>query len=228
MFTALSHNFVLHHNCRIAHNSKDPYEFTIASNGTHHIQLTDYNATLWNDLVTHEKAKDSAISDPIHELPWLAKVVSGEMFGLVASEYSSSFKGLLEIKEEISEEDHPLIEERSSDAFDPAEMFGMLNIDPALVDVPLTPTGLKGQPVILDTGTNLTHLLTTSDDTPSMTAVVDLTMDEAPAVGSKRKLMHPEGHITDKGSNPPSVSKRVRIQVEGSTENVSGTCVQLR
>lgn len=95
-------------------------------------------------------------------------------------------------------------------------MFGMLNIDPALVNVPLTPTGLKGQPV------------TTSDNTPSMTAVVDLTMDEAPAVGSKRKLMHPEGHITDKGSNPPSASKRVQIQVEGSTENVSGTCVQLR
>ena len=137
----------------------------------------------------------------------MAKVASGEMFGLVASEYSSSFKGLLEIKEEISEEDQPLIEERSSDAFDPAEMFGMLNIDPALVDVPLTPTGLKGQLVILDTGTNPTHLLTTSDDTPSMTAVVDLTMDEAPAVGSKRKLMHPEGHITDKGSNPPSASK---------------------
>lgn len=110
MFTALSHDFVLRRNCRIAHNSKDPHEFTVASNGTHHIRLADYNATLWNDLVTHEKAKDGAISDPIHELPQLAKVASGEMFGLVASEYSSSFKGLLEIKEEISEEDHPLIE----------------------------------------------------------------------------------------------------------------------
>ena len=78
------------------------------------------------------------ISDPIHKLPQLAKVASGEMFGLVASEYSSSFKGLLNIKEEISKEDQHLIEECSSDAFDPAKMFRMLNIDPALVKVPDT------------------------------------------------------------------------------------------
>ena len=83
-----------------------------------------------------------------------------------------------------------MIEEHSSDAFDPAKMFRMLNIDPTLVKVPLTPTGLKEQLVILDTGTNPTHLLTISDDTPSMAAVVDLTMDEAPNMASKQKLTH--------------------------------------
>lgn len=226
MFTALSHDFVLRRNCRIANNSKKPSQFVAASNGTHHVRLVDHNAALWNDLLAREKGKGAAIDASASELPRLLKVASGETFGLVASKYSSSYKGLLEIKEEIGEEDQPLIEERSSDAFDAAEMFKTLNIDPSLAGIPLSLTGSQLQPILLGAEANPNHLPHASDHAPSTSTIVDLTTDEAPAAGSKRKSVQPEGQAGKGSDSLPSAFKRVRIHAERTTDNVSEAYVR--
>ena len=67
-------------------------------------------------------------------------VVSGETFGLVISRYSSLHGGLLEIKEDVVKDEKLLIDERPADAFDPVEMLQLMNIDPALLNIPLTCT----------------------------------------------------------------------------------------
>lgn len=55
-------------------------------------------------MLAKEKGKATG-KNKLEELPELQDVRSGEEFGLVASSYTTSFKGLLEIKEEYREED---------------------------------------------------------------------------------------------------------------------------
>ena len=195
MFTALSHDFVLHRNCHIAHNSQTPSPFIVASYGTHHIQLANDNATMWNRLLILEKGKGRATGSTLEELPQLATVASGETFGLVASEHNLSFKGLLEIKEDISEDEKQLMEECPSDEFDPTKMFESMNINLKLVNVSLTLTGSQSWLIFLDT--NQPPIPDGSSDIALMSAIVDLTMDEAPTARRKHKSIHPEGSTNE-------------------------------
>jgi hypothetical protein len=78
--------------------------FTLSSHGSHHVHLVSAIARLWNALLAKEKGKATG-TKKLEELPELQDVRSGEEFGLVASSYTTSFKGLLEIKEEYKEED---------------------------------------------------------------------------------------------------------------------------
>jgi hypothetical protein len=115
LITALAHDFVLRRNCRIAAASQHPRVFTLSSHGSHHIRLVSAVARLWNALLAKEKGK-AAGRNKLEELPELQDVCSSEEFGLVASSYTTSFKGLLEIKEEYKEEDEfglPLFKESS-------------------------------------------------------------------------------------------------------------------
>lgn len=222
IFTALSHDFVLRRNCRIAYNDKDSNPFTVASNGTHHVRLANHNATLWNGLVAGERDKGRVIDHSIGELPRLPVVASGETFGLVVSAYSSAFKGLLEIKEEVSEEEKTLIDERPADVFDPVEMFKSMNIDPTLVKIPLTLAGSQSQPILLDT--NMAPIPNTSIELASTSTIVDLTEVEAPAVRSKRKSAHPEERTIEKVSNPSMASKRIRLERSEDVSRIRFGC----
>ena len=204
IFTALSHDFVLHCNCQIAYNNKDPNPFTVASNGTHHIQLANQNAVLWNNLVASKKNKGRALDNPICELPWLPMVAT---FGLVKSKYSSSHGGLLKIKEDVVVDEKLLIDEHPADAFDLVEMFQLMNIDAALLNIPLTCTGSQSQPILLDVD---------SVPLPSTVTlgIVYLTLGEVPAVGSKRKA-----ETTEQDSHPPvDAAAAKRMQFGGFTD----------
>jgi len=96
--------------------------FTLSSHGSHHVRLVNYIAGLWNALLAKEKGKGSG-KDILEELPRLPDVHSGEEFGLISSDYTSSFKGLLEIKEEYNEDD-----EFDLSSFDDSNLAQTLNI----------------------------------------------------------------------------------------------------
>lgn len=144
LFTTLSHDHVLRTNCRIAANSKSPSIFTSASYGTHHVRLATHIATQWNTLIANETVKPGA--QPLTKLPGLKTVSSGEKFGLVVSKHTNSFKGLLEIKQELKEEE--IIEELTDNEFDPVEVLKSLNIDPGLVNIPQTSLAPMPSPLL--------------------------------------------------------------------------------
>jgi hypothetical protein len=124
LITALAHDFVLRRNCRIAAASQHPRAFTLSSHGSHHVHLVSAAARLWNALLAKEKGKATG-KNKLEELPELQDVRSGEEFGLVASSYTTSFKGLLEIKEEYREED-----EFGLSSFKESSPMDGLNINP--------------------------------------------------------------------------------------------------
>lgn len=139
---ALAHDFVHRRNCRIDINSKKPREFAKSSHGSHHTLLANHTAHLWNALVEKEKTVR------LRPLPVLREVNSGETFGLVQSKQPTSFKGLLELKEE--EKDGVNVEltefDRQVDPEDIGRMMNELNIDPVLLEQPAMRRSLPTQP----------------------------------------------------------------------------------
>lgn len=142
MINYLAHDFVLRRNIRVTYASKTrtPSAFVKSSHGSHHVRLLNSIAHLWNTVLGTEKSRTnlSAGINQLVELPVLPVVESGETFGMVASEYTTSFKGLYEIKEEApdNEMEHLLT---SDDLESPANILRSLNIDPNLLDKPQQP-----------------------------------------------------------------------------------------
>lgn len=132
---ALAHDYVLRRNLRIATNSKRPTEFVQSAHGSHHVQFVSDLAKLWNELASKEKGKKPK------PLPVLPIVASDETFGLVQSKYSSLFRGLLEVKDEIDGEDIDLaLLDEQMDAEDVGMMLKRLQIAPSELDQPQTIT----------------------------------------------------------------------------------------
>ncbi|KAJ7026747.1 hypothetical protein C8F04DRAFT_966119, partial [Mycena alexandri] len=139
--TALSHDFVLRRNIRVACGKtagdiSNLDDFLRTTFGSHHSRLVSHTASLLNDIIHTEATRRKA--SPSNELlrPVLKSVASGETFGLVKSEHNDTFGGLLTIKDENSDEDQ-LFNEALESSVNPEEILGDLNIDPALLLQPL-------------------------------------------------------------------------------------------
>lgn len=217
MMTALAHDFVLRRNCRVAANSKNPGQFTITSNGSHHVGLVGHIAGVWNGLV--EKEKGGHVGKLI-ALPELQVVDSGERFGLVVSEFTSSFKGLLEIKEEDTPEDE-VLDQLAENEVDAEEILRTLNIDPALINIAQT----RETPPALGPSTSSTPAIAQINNSESETSTVirsQATSGTLRATSSKRKLT-PDVESKDGKDNEPesSTPKKARTNLPGTTITVS-------
>lgn len=143
VFTALGHDFVLRRNVRIAFAhaasiSGKPDTFIRSTHASHHIRLVNYANAFWNSLTSKEKNPPS--SPNLRLLPTLPVIASAETFGLVTSEYATTFGGLIVMKDEPEIEDTDLfkaaIEINPEDEYDSAAVMRDLNIDPALLSIP--------------------------------------------------------------------------------------------
>jgi hypothetical protein len=74
--------------------------FVLSTHGSHHIRLINHNANLFNSLHDRRRANHLKL------FPVLPLVPSHEKFGIVPSDHAESFGGLLEIKEEESDDDN--------------------------------------------------------------------------------------------------------------------------
>jgi hypothetical protein len=133
LLVALAHDFVLRRNCRVAFSSDEPDAFTKSTHGSHHIHLVSSVAGLWNSVLAKEKGK-AAGGKQLRQLPQLPIIDSGENFGLVESNYSTTFKGLIEVKEEPEDEGIPYLPSLDDDEIQ--NLLRELNIDPSLLHLP--------------------------------------------------------------------------------------------
>ncbi|KAG0692104.1 hypothetical protein DFH29DRAFT_883083, partial [Suillus ampliporus] len=96
----LGHDFVLRQNVRVAFGWAQMTPFIKFTHSSHHIHLSHYVAKLYNTLWE----KHGTDCSNMHALPELPDIESGETFGLVTSENTTTFGGLL-VKEETVEMD---------------------------------------------------------------------------------------------------------------------------
>ena len=132
LIVALAHDFVLRRNCRIAFAGDHPDSFSESTHGSHHVHLVGHIAALWNSLLVSEKGKEVGRKQ-MEPLPLLPAVESGETFGLVQSNYNTSFKGLIAIKEEPEDDNIkniPLLDDA-----DIQNLMHRLKINPADVQL---------------------------------------------------------------------------------------------
>lgn len=156
---------MLRRNCRVESNSKTPGNFNISTYGSHHIRLISAIADAWNKLLGAESAKGVGGSELIR-MPTLREVKSGEQFGLVTSNHTLSFQGLLEIKQEDPDDLLEVLDDTAAATADAAadtdtdtDNGGKMasNIDPGLLDIPVAvpsgsydiPSTLRSSSVVL-------------------------------------------------------------------------------
>lgn len=231
MFIALAHDFVLRRNCRITFSSKTPTPFTISSNGTHHVRLISHIAAKWNHLLGKEKRAKNA--PRLVRLPELQVVSSGEKFGLVSSDYTNTFKGLIEVKLEVEEDP---FDKQEVGAFDPAEMLKSMNIDPNLLNIPEART-IPSRTSVIELSPSATAV-----GHPITTAPIDLTAEPiasstnsnrsvlaTPSVGNKRKSESVQDYDLSTDTALASLTiKRARVDDCVPTEQVSLRTVMKR
>ncbi|KAJ7079416.1 hypothetical protein B0H15DRAFT_914092 [Mycena belliarum] len=134
---ALCHDFVLRRNVRIAFGKKsgaktsnlDP--FVRSTFGSHHTRLVNHAASILNSILHTEAGKrpSGLLAQPLS--PMLKDVPSGEIFGLVVSQYNSTSGGLIPIKSENP--DDQLLNLILDTSMDPQDVLADLNIDPMLL-----------------------------------------------------------------------------------------------
>lgn len=137
MMAALSHDHVARYNVRRSRTAAaaeaDIYEdFDISTHGSHHLRLVDFFNVQWNAQLQKPRNQSAAVH--LRPLPVFRNVESGEHFGLVQSNHTSTFGGLLSIKEEMEEDSLEVYTE--SDEAATAKMLGDLHIDPRLLSLP--------------------------------------------------------------------------------------------
>jgi len=101
VYPALTHDFVLHQNLWVAashgYKTGTTGKFAASMNSCHHLNLVDAIAHLFNSI--SKKPEDTMTT-----LPVLHRVNSGETFGLVSSDHTETFGGLLVMKDEVNED----------------------------------------------------------------------------------------------------------------------------
>ncbi|KAK7012718.1 hypothetical protein R3P38DRAFT_2549502 [Favolaschia claudopus] len=138
----LCHDFALRRNLRIASSRKPgtpgSHAFVCSTFGSHHTRLVNQTSFLFNSIQLSAAKAQSDVSALIR--PTLGNIQSGEKFGLVSSNHSDTFGGLLTIKSEDEDEAKVLIElsENSADQ-QPEVILAEFGIDPALLQKPETP-----------------------------------------------------------------------------------------
>ena len=116
------------------------------SSGSHHISLLGHLAISFNSLLDKEPQNVRATLSP---LPVFQDVNTDKVFGLVQSEQTESFGGLLIIKEEVKETEDQVLQELSwciledSDAGGDSDLSARLGIDPTLLSIANQPSGIQ-------------------------------------------------------------------------------------
>lgn len=138
VFSGLAHDFVLRRNLRVAtSHPKTSGAFALSTYGSHHIRLCNHVAELFNTLIDCESHPEHCIP-----LPALTLTNSHEVFGLVHSDHTESFGGLIVIKDEPIEPESNQIDmlddlELDMDS-DPVALAQEMSIDPQLFNLPQT------------------------------------------------------------------------------------------
>jgi hypothetical protein len=143
VYTGLAHDFFLRRNICIASaridegRSVNCHDFIASAHGSHHVQLINHTAELFNLLY---KKESSASKEKLKVYPVLPQVQIDETIGLVESAHSVTFGGFLEIKDEASPSDldgSALLEDIDAEAegMDQAQFIQSLNIDETLISV---------------------------------------------------------------------------------------------
>jgi len=140
VYAALAHDFVLRRNIRVflSHEKtrRQPSSTDLLvsfSSGSHHINLVRHLAIAFNLLLDNEPQN---IRATIPCLPVFQDVKMDEMFGLVHSEHTESFGGLLVIKEEPEDQILQEVSRRTLEDNDrDPEVLAHYGIDPKLLSV---------------------------------------------------------------------------------------------
>lgn len=139
MMTALCHDHVARYNIRRSRTAAAAEvdittDFDVSTHGSHHLRLVDSVARLWNKLLKKDKNSEAAAS--LRALPIFKNIDSKEHFGLVPSDHSTSFGGLLQIKDEPKAEDELFEVVEKSDDDVVGSLLDDLNINPILLSYP--------------------------------------------------------------------------------------------
>lgn len=221
--TAVTHDHILRRNIRVAKVNAQRGTFTNATHGSHHIRIVSHNAGLRNQIITKLEQQEKLLPDhKLKHAPQLQLINSGEVFGLVVSEYTNSFKGLIEIKDEPQDEETnnlPIITDTDVD-----NLMSRLSIDPQLLSLPAIPmvqtASTPALPVISANPPVSTN--------PEIVQRTGLVKTNNPA-SAKRKTLHP--HDNDKSETEPSIeetcksatAKKARlenVEVETKADNI--------
>lgn len=234
--SALCHDHVARYNIRRSTTAAaaeiDIHEnFEVSTYGSHHLRLVDRFATLWNTALG--KPKNQSDITNLCPLPTFVNVDSKEQFGLVRSNHSTTFGGLLQMpKDEPKDEEDILAVIPDGDQLEIDSLLDDLKIDPILLSQPekplsrastttsiVAPTAVRGSEpaqapsrppdVIvesLDPVRNSISDLLLQDLTATTINVGPSPLDSRPPQ-SKRK--------SDKALDPENqVAKRVRFEVQ--------------
>jgi hypothetical protein len=129
-------------------------------------------------------------------LPVLKEVRSGEEFGLVKSDFTSSFNGLLEIKQEGDEAEENLL----ADMLPPIELESDTKASANVLD-------LDAAPLTISPDRSISPI----DAPPSTTAAATASNATSSVSAGKRKATFEEDYIPESDS-VGATSKRVRVE----------------
>lgn len=172
VFIALSHDHVLQRNIRVSSKLKSPSPFVKSTFSSHHIHLVDCANKLWNKVIKTRLPRGSSALKTLAR-PELAVVGSNEVFGLASSQsVIKDLDGLLTlddddktvtVKEELDGDvvdttnsrsfDETILQDTASDA-DRSRIVSYLNIDPALLQIPLQPSDSTSSVLSASRGAN--------------------------------------------------------------------------
>jgi len=143
MYSALAHDFVLRRNIRVflSHEKtrKQPSSTDLLvsfSSGSHHISLLGHLAICFNSLL--DKEPQNVRVTTLSPLPVFQDVDTDEVFGLVRSEHTESFGGLLVIKEEVKEMEDQVLQELSQRISEDIDAGGDMGLS-ARLGIPIDP-----------------------------------------------------------------------------------------
>lgn len=95
MMAALSHDFVHRQNVRTGMRQGITSDFLSLTKGSHHIQLVHHCGVVWNQELLKYKGKKS-----LDQCPLLPAIETNKKFGVVQSNFTDTFGGLLKFEDE--------------------------------------------------------------------------------------------------------------------------------
>ncbi|KAF8973794.1 hypothetical protein BDZ97DRAFT_1751761 [Flammula alnicola] len=211
IYTGLGHDFFLRRNIRIASSrieNQRPvnfHQFVASTYASHHIQLINYTAQLFNSLYEKEPP---ALKRKLDAYPTLPQVQVTEVIGLVESAHSITFGGFVEMKAEASDSDAGLIDDIDAQVAetDQTRFIRSLEVDEHLFSVRMAQSSLN----IQASGLNISN--TSSFNAPTAIASVSTGMP------SQKRKDRATLDIADTNPNPslsvdaiPPDSKRRRF-----------------
>ena len=165
VLTSLAADHVLRRNIRIDYADANPYPFTTFTYGSHHIDLVDACAQLWNALMQPKGSTKRRAADLV-PAPILEPAESLECFGLVkASPDVTAYYTLIK-----DEPEDPLVD-LTADA-DADRIVASLGLDPALLDKPLRSSAQTTARAAKRTSSSVNPLPPTSIAHPPTTTLV--------------------------------------------------------